>query len=802
MKFTLKCLSILLFLVFSPLWAVDKSPVGIWQGTLKGTKLRLVFEITEKADHSLTATLDSLDQEAEGIPVSQVTYQDGDLHLDVPSVKGSYEGRLDATGTKIEGKWSQGKPIVLDLKKILVKPKVPKHDPNTDLFTAKVHPNGIVTLFKNSQYLGQIIPQIFGQGKTSTWEYFQFSSWVQDPRFNAMAFLLSQNAQVGLSSSVSISGFAVHVRYRMTPLKDVQVINVRTAFFTPYDDWTGSPFKWGEGSGTIPVEHGINNTLASKALDLNIVGPRPKDGLTVQWTGQGLHGALQDNRTWTPDMDLTWDHDEPLNKTWVWKAGEEKDFDFTLELNRDIATSTQVENVPGNGFEGYWCGWAEIPSPKMNFHISLHIEKKPKGKWALHTSELDWNIWNKPEKDEIAVKGRTLHVSSADGNELTLDLDPTGQKLDGMNKTGKDVFPVHLHRGVDYLLPRVDADGKALTEYTYQQPQSLDDGWKVGDLNQSSFDPAMVKKGVDQILNGGFPNVQSLVLIQGGKLLMDEYFYGYTQADEHQLQSVTKSVLSILFGIAQDKGLVNQNEKLYDSYPEYRKRKDWDDVKNQITLTHMLTMTSGLPCDDWVGGENTCGHGMWPSPDWLDFVLSMPLNHKPGEYYAYCTSCLTPLGEIIARRSGMSIPDFAQKYLYDPLGIQAHDWWEGPNHVTETGGSHRLRPRDMAKLGLLYLDKGKWNGKQIVSEKWVEDSTKFHVEPKHGSTWGYGYLWWQSKGSYKGREIPYYFAGGKFGQTIFVVPELDMVCVMTGADDDLVMGDQDFFKAYILSAVK
>ncbi len=670
----------------------------------------------------------------------------------------------------------------------------------TDLFTAQVLANGTVVLYKNNEHLGSILAQVFGKGSTM-WDLFRFQAWAKDPRFNAMAFLPNQ-AKVGLSYSVTFTANAVHVLYRMTALQDVQVINVRAALFTPYAPWISAPFIWGGGSGTVPSIHETNFTLGSKALELNTVGPALKDGFTLQWSGVGLHGTLQDNRTWSPDLVFTWDHDEPVDRTWLWKAGEEKVFDFTLGLNRDLVFPTEAGEKTANGFEGNWSGYVEVPDHKMNYRVSLLVEKMPQGKWNIHSSEVDGGQWNIKKDGKVTVKGRTLRIDAKNGNVLEVKLDPSGQNLDGINKDATTTYQAHFHRGLEYVLPRVDGEGKAVTEYSYQQPQSLSDGWESGDLSRSPLDPKMVKRGLDQILNQGFPHCESLVLVQGGKLLVDEYFYGTKAGDEHQLQSVTKTVLSILFGIAQDQGLVNTHDKLYDYFPEFRKEKNWEEVKNKITLDHMLTMTSGLPCDDWVGAENSCGQGMWGNPDWLNYVLSMPLNHKPGEFYAYCTSCMEPLGEIIARKSGMAIPDFAQKYLYDPLGIQAHSWWTGPNKVTETGGSHRLRPRDMAKLGYLFLKKEKWKGQQVVSEKWVEESTKFHVNPLHQVTWTYSYLWWQGKGPFQDREIPYFFAGGKFGQFIFVVPELDLVCVMTGADDDLVMAGQDFFKAYILGAFK
>jgi CubicO group peptidase (beta-lactamase class C family) len=277
---------------------------------------------------------------------------------------------------------------------------------------------------------------------------------------------------------------------------------------------------------------------------------------------------------------------------------------------------------------------------------------------------------------------------------------------------------------LDFLIPRLDADGKAVSEYAYQVPQTLTDGWPIGDLRKSPLDPKSVERGVGKILQQRFPNIQGLVVVQKGKLLLDQYFYGFGPSDAHQLQSATKSVLSILFGIAQGQGLVNVQDKLYDYFPEYRSKPGWSEDKNKITLGHLLSMSSGLACDDWLPPGDNCNAEMWKTQDWLSFDLSLPLAYKPGEHFAYTTSCMELLGAVLARKSGMSVPDFGKKVLWDPLGIQAPSWFAGPNQVTEVGGSLQLRPRDMAKLGQLYLQKGKWNGQSAVPEKWVEASTR------------------------------------------------------------------------------
>jgi len=299
--------------------------------------------------------------------------------------------------------------------------------------------------------------------------------------------------------------------------------------------------------------------------------------------------------------------------------------------------------------------------------------------------------------------------------------------------------------------------------------------------------------------------LQGLVVVQNGKLLLDEYFYGFGPGDDHELRSVTKSVFSTLFGIAFDQGLLRPEQKLYDFFPEYRGTAGWTADKDKITLGMLLSMSSGFACDDWAADHFGCLEEMIKSSDWIASSLSQPMDHEPGTHFAYCGSCLIPLGLILTKQSGLSVPDFAKKYLYDPLGIQAGPWWSSPDGITEIEGSHWLRPRDMAKLGYLYLKKGKWNGKQVLSEKWIQEATSPEGPQDPERYFNYGYLWWQEQMPFKDRFIQVFYAAGLGGQNIFVVPDLDLVCVVTAGNyknDRLAWQSKEFFKAYILGSFK
>ncbi|HEY5037457.1 MAG TPA: serine hydrolase [bacterium] len=450
---------------------------------------------------------------------------------------------------------------------------------------------------------------------------------------------------------------------------------------------------------------------------------------------------------------------------------------------------------------GYWYGY--ITNEFGKSRVSLVVEKLVDGSFSARTIGIEENYgWT---LNNVSVTRKSFHAEVESNGIIDLSLNGVGHSLNGTWKIEGKTFVLDLNRGKDFFLPRVDFLDNPVTDYTYSIPKKMSDAWETADIQTVDGDPKKIEDAVRQVLQLGNFNIHSLLVVRHGKLVLDEYFYGYGPGDEHPLASVTKSVFSTLFGIAADQGLLKPEQKLYDFFPDYRSKPGWQANKEKITLGMLLSMTSGFACEDWANQPNACMFEMVKSPDWTDFCLTYPLGHVPGQHFAYCSSCLIPLGVLLTQKCGLSVADFAQKYLYDPLGIQAHHWHLGPNKVHLVGSGHWLRPRDMAKLGLLYLNKGKWNGKQIVSQKWVEEATSIQAINDEPRTFEYGYLWWINKVALPGRDITVYYASGSGGQDIFVAPELDLVCVLTGGNfKDNEEGGQAFgiFKDYILSAFK
>jgi len=359
--------------------------------------------------------------------------------------------------------------------------------------------------------------------------------------------------------------------------------------------------------------------------------------------------------------------------------------------------------------------------------------------------------------------------------------------------------------------PRTTRWGLPQNDYTYQVPEKIDDGWEYSDLKAEGVDPKKINELMGNILKGDIKNIHSILLVKNGKLIFEEYFYGYNRDTKHIIYSASKSVTSILMGIAMDQKMIpNVDQKVYAFLPEYKGTK-WVDQKYDITLKHVLTMSAGI---DWEhekyphhDARNSTG-AMTRSGDWIKFVLDRDAIERPGDRFNYSDGLAMLLGVIIKNSTGMYVDEFAEKHLFTPLGISDYSWRKSPGGSVITAWGLSLKPRDMAKIGYLFQKNGRWNGKQIVSQKWVNESTKAHMTQAHmpdfalGS--GYGYQWWCGKTNINNQVIEVYYAAGMGGQYIFVCPSLNLVAVITSREIGNPLGElrpQTTMTDYILPAM-
>jgi CubicO group peptidase (beta-lactamase class C family) len=300
------------------------------------------------------------------------------------------------------------------------------------------------------------------------------------------------------------------------------------------------------------------------------------------------------------------------------------------------------------------------------------------------------------------------------------------------------------------------------------------------------IDMSRLSKLVDEIRDEGtpYPEIHSLLVMRGGELVLEKYFNGSYNNDLHTIQSVTKSITSAAIGIAIDDGLIsNVSEKMVDFFPEQRSVLVQDERRARMRLEDILTMRTGTDYN-----ENGTGSPHFQLNDlttgWDDFWLARPMVNEPGGFWRYDSGGVIALSAMLKDRYGSHADVYIDEKLFSPLGITRRKWFRNQELHPHTGGGLNMRALDLLKIGQLYLQKGKWNGQQLISEAWIDASFKRHYTFSNapGSTSkriGYGYLWWLLQPDPAGDGTPIYAAMGYRGQYIFIIPEHDMVVVVT-----------------------
>ncbi len=277
----------------------------------------------------------------------------------------------------------------------------------------------------------------------------------------------------------------------------------------------------------------------------------------------------------------------------------------------------------------------------------------------------------------------------------------------------------------------------------------------------------------DKRIKRDYPNIESMLVIKEGYLIYEKYYNSNHERKISDTYSVTKSFISALTGIAIEKGYIsNIDDKVSEYIPEYFTMLE-DQRKKDITIKQALTMTGGL---ESIDSNYT---SFFISEDWLESALAKPMTHSPGEAFVYNTGLTQLLSSVISRTTGMSVMDFAKENLFEKIGMNV-TYWQSDKSGNNGGGSGLcLNSQDMARFGYLYLNKGMWDGEQVIPSSWIEDSVKSQI--KANETQDYGYLFWieEITDTVNNRTYSMYQAYGSGGQIIMVIPELDMVIVIT-----------------------
>lgn len=292
-----------------------------------------------------------------------------------------------------------------------------------------------------------------------------------------------------------------------------------------------------------------------------------------------------------------------------------------------------------------------------------------------------------------------------------------------------------------------------------------------------------------KVADQSYPKIDGIIVQQGNQIIMESYFNGFGKGTKHDTRSAFKSITSLLAGIAIDQKLIKLNDSLGRFFPELKHA-----GKRKITVQNLLEMRSGLNCEEFYDIGPDCEDAMSRTEDWVAFCLGVDLIRKPGLNWSYNSNEPMLVGEIIARASGMSVMEFAKKYLFQPLGIDDYKWTISPKGQGMTAGSFYIKPMDMLKIINLVKNKGNWQGKQLVSAEWIQKSTDCHIvidasfvrysrmpNAQYESA-RYGFFWYREQLKYQDINTEVLFASGNGGQYMMLLPAYDLTVVFTGSN--------------------
>jgi len=334
-------------------------------------------------------------------------------------------------------------------------------------------------------------------------------------------------------------------------------------------------------------------------------------------------------------------------------------------------------------------------------------------------------------------------------------------------------------KNLTFKIPRLNINGKHISGYHYSKPVQLDDNFNCSDLADAGIDSTLIIKLVNKILHQEIPNIHSLLIMKDNKLVLEEYFYNYSPYRLHSVHSVTKSFTSALLGIAIDRNFIADTNEPVWKYFSDRNSTKWVNDRYDIQIAHLLSMSAGL---DWKGltlGESNDDIDMYKTADYFGYLLNKDLKYLPGTKFCYNNGLSLMLGHVIEKSTGLPVDSFAKEYLFKQLDIKKYSWDIDDNGICRTDGGLKLRPRDMLTFGQLYINGGKWNNKQVISENWIQKSTGSKISSTNQE---YSFHWWIKNYRVNGTLFRTFYALGHGEQTIILVPEQKLVFVMTAGN--------------------
>ncbi len=329
--------------------------------------------------------------------------------------------------------------------------------------------------------------------------------------------------------------------------------------------------------------------------------------------------------------------------------------------------------------------------------------------------------------------------------------------------------------------------------------------WRTSSPENQHLNNVILQNLIIRINNNAFGNIKSLLVARNNYLVFEHYFNGADRNQMHSLYSVTKSITSIVTGIAIKKeNNIDVNNKIENYFPEYQS--EFDSLKSLITIKDILTMTAGFDWNELLlsySDPQNDFNKLYSSNDRIGYVLHKAITYTPGTTFIYNTGLPLLQSSILKQSCNISVADYTVLNLFNPLGIVTWSWDTSPDSITNTGNGLALRPADLALIGQLMLNNGNWNGYQIITQEWINESTGKSVTIN--SEYNYGYYWWRfSDQSSVVSNLPVndlYFAWGYGNQFLFIIPVYNMLVVITADNGENNFPVFNILKDFVFQAV-
>ena len=462
-----------------------------------------------------------------------------------------------------------------------------------------------------------------------------------------------------------------------------------------------------------------------------------------------------------------------------------------------------------------WAGsWTPLGVPDETLRLDLYIDDDGEGGLGGYFFFRDqrmtglWGYGLACEEDglELGEKNLGLWFEGRQTIAGTLDL---------VGTTAGASFPMVFERMPAEDIPdsgdapESPARARGSERYAERAPDLTNDGWSTASPSEVGIDPGPIADLVQAVFEGDLAYTHSVLVARHGRLAVEEYFYGFDRETLHDMRSASKTVASTLVGLAVQEGRISGSDaKALAYFPQYRRYDNWDSRKADISVQHLLTMSSGLDAND-LDPRSAASEGRYQSqtarPDWIKLALDAPMMEDPGTQPLYGGANPMILGGVLANVADEPVEWFAHRTLFEPLGIESYKFFLDPTGIVYMGGGLWMRPRDMVKYGQMYLDGGTWQGQRVLDESWIEESWQQYgaLRPLERNGHQYGYLWWHHVYEVGGRTIATLEARGNGGQYIFVAPSLDLVVVITSGNfrNGRTREPEDILLRFILPAV-